>query len=255
MRTTAYWVIVLLLVCSMTTAEDTAAAKQYKALIKEYEHEGGARKLAKRFIALADKYPKDTASVSALLWVVRKVRGRAETYHALELLHNNHLASEALGVGCKDIARARALGAQKLLRATMEESPHAAVKAQACYQLALLLDTEANVVQQLKASPELAPRVLQYYGKEYGKHLSEVDPQKLAKQREQAYEMMLKSFAKVETEDSNLGRIAERALYAIRYLSVGKVAPEIEGQDIHGKKLRLTNYRRKVVLLTFWGHW
>jgi CxxC motif-containing protein (DUF1111 family)/peroxiredoxin len=36
---------------------------------------------------------------------------------------------------------------------------------------------------------------------------------------------------------------------------VGMVAPDITGDDIDGKKLRLGDYRGKVVLLAFWGHW
>jgi cytochrome oxidase Cu insertion factor (SCO1/SenC/PrrC family) len=38
-------------------------------------------------------------------------------------------------------------------------------------------------------------------------------------------------------------------------LDVGKLAPEIEGEDIDGQKFKLSEYRGKVVLLDFWGHW
>ena len=37
--------------------------------------------------------------------------------------------------------------------------------------------------------------------------------------------------------------------------SVGSQAPEIEGQDVDGETFRLSDYRGKVVLLDFWGHW
>jgi hypothetical protein len=36
---------------------------------------------------------------------------------------------------------------------------------------------------------------------------------------------------------------------------VGRRAPEIVGEDIDGKKLRLSDFRGKVVLLDFWGNW
>ena len=36
---------------------------------------------------------------------------------------------------------------------------------------------------------------------------------------------------------------------------VGMTAPEIEGEDIDGKTFKLSDYRGKVVLLDFWGHW
>ena len=36
---------------------------------------------------------------------------------------------------------------------------------------------------------------------------------------------------------------------------IGKPAPEIEGEDIDGKPMKLSDFRGKVVLLDFWGHW
>ena len=38
-------------------------------------------------------------------------------------------------------------------------------------------------------------------------------------------------------------------------LEVGKLAPDIEGEDVDGQKFKLSDYRGKVVLLDFWGHW
>ena len=38
-------------------------------------------------------------------------------------------------------------------------------------------------------------------------------------------------------------------------LEVGNLAPEIEGEDVDGKKFKLTDYRGKVVLLDFWATW
>ena len=50
--------------------------------------------------------------------------------------------------------------------------------------------------------------------------------------------------------------VAERAkveLFEIRNLSVGKEAPDIEGEDQEGKRFKLSDYRGKVVLLDFWS--
>jgi thiol-disulfide isomerase/thioredoxin len=38
-------------------------------------------------------------------------------------------------------------------------------------------------------------------------------------------------------------------------LKVGKVAPEIAGEDLDGKPLRLSDYRGKVVVVCFWATW
>jgi cytochrome oxidase Cu insertion factor (SCO1/SenC/PrrC family) len=37
--------------------------------------------------------------------------------------------------------------------------------------------------------------------------------------------------------------------------TIGKVAPDIEGVDVDGKKFKLSDYRGKVVVLDFWGDW
>jgi cytochrome oxidase Cu insertion factor (SCO1/SenC/PrrC family) len=38
-------------------------------------------------------------------------------------------------------------------------------------------------------------------------------------------------------------------------LEIGKVAPDIEGEDIDGVPFKLSDYRGKVVVLDFWGDW
>ena len=248
-------IIIMLFVPQAAVAEATPAVKQYKALLDEFEQEGGARTFAKRFLNLAEEHQKDPAAVDALLWVVKNVRGRHETTRALDLLTKRHVNSEKVGPACANIARSRSVAAEKMLHAVLEQNPNRAARVQACFYLALLLDSEASVVDQLKQQPELTPRVFQYYGKEYGKHLSSLDSVQLAKQREEVYERMLKSFAEVEVQGSTMGKIAEQTLFAIRHLAVGRHAPEINGEDIFGREFKLSDYRGKVVMLTFWGHW
>lgn len=38
-------------------------------------------------------------------------------------------------------------------------------------------------------------------------------------------------------------------------LAIGKVAPDIVGEDIDGQSFKLSDYRGKVVVLDFWGNW
>jgi hypothetical protein len=47
----------------------------------------------------------------------------------------------------------------------------------------------------------------------------------------------------------------ETALFVLKKLTAGKAAPEIDGEDVDGKKFKLSDYRGKVVMLDFWGHW
>ena len=52
-----------------------------------------------------------------------------------------------------------------------------------------------------------------------------------------------------------LAEAAKGDLFELRNLTIGKIAPEIEGEDIDGKKFKLSEYRGKVVVLDFWGNW
>jgi thiol-disulfide isomerase/thioredoxin len=52
-----------------------------------------------------------------------------------------------------------------------------------------------------------------------------------------------------------LGKIAESELFQLRHLQVGLPAPNIEGDDLDGKRFKLSNYRGKVTMLVFWASW
>ena len=62
-------------------------------------------------------------------------------------------------------------------------------------------------------------------------------------------------WAKVKPDGRTLADSARSKLEAMRSLAVGRVAPEIERQDIDGKPMKLSEYRGKVVVLCFWGTW
>jgi RNA polymerase sigma factor (sigma-70 family) len=51
---------------------------------------------------------------------------------------------------------------------------------------------------------------------------------------------------------STLGQVAAGRLDDMRNLSVGKVAPDFEGEGADGKPLKLSDYRGKVVVMVFW---
>ena len=236
--------------------ESTASpAEQYEVLVEEYEEIGGARQFAEQFFELADKHRKDPVAVDSLLWIVTHLRTRPEAKQALEFLAKRHMDSEKLGPGCRQIARTPTVAAEELLRACLERSPHRSVQAEACLSLAQLLEQQAEIVEQLQQKPELAERIMEYYGTEYGKHLAALDREKLNTQIERSYERLKTFFADVEARDSTMGAFAERALFRIQHLSVGRAAPDIDGEDIDGRRFKLSDYHGKVVMLSFWGHW
>ena len=44
-------------------------------------------------------------------------------------------------------------------------------------------------------------------------------------------------------------------LFQLEKLYIGAIAPDIEAADLEGVPFKLSDYRGKVVLLDFWGHW
>ena len=75
-------------------------------------------------------------------------------------------------------------------------------------------------------------------------------------QVEALYMSVVNDYGHIEAgRDATLGERAEKALFALRYLAIGKVAPDIEGEDLDGESFKLSEYRGKVVMLDFWGDW
>lgn len=49
--------------------------------------------------------------------------------------------------------------------------------------------------------------------------------------------------------------LLKRELFKVENLTIGRVAPNIKGQDTEGVNFELQDYRGKVVVIDFWGDW
>ncbi|HQR43548.1 MAG TPA: redoxin domain-containing protein [Gemmatales bacterium] len=72
---------------------------------------------------------------------------------------------------------------------------------------------------------------------------------------EKLLEKIVAEYKDVKYFRGTLADRAESSLFELRHLQIGKVAPDIEGEDMDGKTFKLSDYRGKVVMLDFWGHW
>ena len=68
-------------------------------------------------------------------------------------------------------------------------------------------------------------------------------------------ERVVNEFGDVEGRRRKLSTYAAAELFELRRLQVGMIAPEIEGEGIDKKPMKLSDFRGKVVLLDFWGDW
>lgn len=69
------------------------------------------------------------------------------------------------------------------------------------------------------------------------------------------FELLKEHFGDLPFADSNYANAADRAIYFLKNLAVGKKAPQFAGEDTDGVLFRLNDYRGKVVMLRFWGDW
>lgn len=258
-------------------------AEQYKTLLKEYDRASSSGKvltdaermafvgqvykqrnlLALKFVELAEKNPNDPIALDALMQAVRQVnttwpvelvgedkaRGKA-----FEILLRDHIRSDKLVPLCQSVSYGYCREYETFLRAVLEKNPHKDVQAAACLSLAHFLNGRLQRLDLCKDQPELAKEFAGLFGKEYLAKLQKQDREQAIQEVEAVFEQAAEKFGSVKLPGGDT--VAERAkaeLFEIRNLSVGKVAPDIEGEDQDGKRFKLSEYRGKVVLLDFWS--
>ena len=98
------------------------------------------------------------------------------------------------------------------------------------------------------------------WGKDAVERLKATDIETLLQEAETLFTRALDQYSDVaayglKQDDEPLSREAGQELHELRDLAVGKVAPEIIGEDVAGTPFRLSDYRGQVVLLTFSANW
>jgi len=186
---------------------------------------------ARRMLAVAEKYPDDTTTLDPLLLAWGMLPVGPEKQRALDLLLAHYVTSDKLvRMGYHLVGLP---GGDAAMRTLLDKNPHPAVRGNACFGL----------------------------GREYKARADRGGPTAAADRREaEAFlERTVKEFADVKRygwrTELRLGAAAENVLFELRHLSVGETAPDIAGEDVDGVKFKLSDYRGKVVLLDFWGHW
>ena len=79
--------------------------------------------------------------------------------------------------------------------------------------------------------------------------------EKLAEKAIKYFERAKAEFGDVVYQGDKLANQAEGAMFSLKYLKTGMPVPEIEGPDMDGKTFKISDYKGKVVMIDFWGHW
>jgi len=197
------------------SAAKTDAARQ-QVVEKKYPQ---PQKFAGRFLELAQKNPDDPAAVDALVWVVDNARNDADADKALPILRERHVLSDKIGSVCQSLVYSQSKEAEPFLREVLAKNPSRDVQGQACFSLACVLK------------------------------------RKSADEADKLFTQAIEKYGDVKRYRGTLADAAKGELFELHNLAIGKVAPEIEGQDVEGKSFKLSDYRGKVTVIDFWGDW
>jgi len=196
---------------------EKALAPQVLAAVKrQLAHPSAARTLTWVCVALATEQSTSAVFAEAADLIVTRFANSPDIFNFSEV-----------------IARANPIPAPEkyegYLRTILEKNTHRMVRNRALFALASVVQRGGEARQ-----PE-AERL-------YHQFITEFKDQPQAYNPDVFIEKMYLTQAQAE-----IAEIASRGL--------GKPAPELEGEDLAGKPLKLSDFRGKVVLLSFWATW
>jgi hypothetical protein len=212
-----------------------------------------------RVLAIAREDAKGEGAELAYVWIVTNDRGGKNVDDAVVALLRDHVASKRLTDVADTLAYSRSAKTAALLKELEDKSPHKDVKGRALYAAAQYKRNLARTAEWLREqteSSEAVKRVEAEFQSEELARLRALDPAAVEKEIESILLRVKESYGDVEAGYG--GTLAERAdgdLFEIRNLAIGKVAPEIEGEDMFGKPLKLSDHKGKVIVIDFWGNW
>ena len=242
---------------SQAAQKKEAPEQQFNSLVKEYEQKRRAAakafavantpqqkkdaeaaqpsddEYAGRVLALVQQHRTDEFAFAALRWVARHANPSANAEKAYELLFTDHLDQKEMAEIAERMVYSGSPTLEHHLRALMDKSPQRDVRAVACLSLARCLKMKPE--QMALPTP------------------AEVD--RCNAEAEALLKRVSAEYGDVQNRGVSLKAAVPGELYEIDHLSIGQPAPEILGRDIDGRAFRLSDYRGKVVMLDFWGHW
>ena len=224
------------------------------------------RGAAANAFAWAEAHPGDPESIDAIVWTVHGLANgyypeyHAEIERAYELLERRALASEKVAPVCYYSADAgfACPSARRFLETALEKSPSRLVRGAACLGLARTHHKIANFLR-LAGDPVTRKRLVESRGAALVAKYQGGDASASEARAEAYFLRLIAEFGDLKMpspyNETPFEEMAEGELYELRHLGIGKPAPDLEGEGVDGRKLCLSNFRGKVVVVVFWASW
>lgn len=206
----------------------------------------------KRFLELAKSYPDTKASVNATLFVVGQTTGELKN-EAMEYLLNRYSDKVKLSKIADSLKQeVPSQNIEQWFDLMIEKSKPGPVQASIMLSYSQYIGQFPTFRKTIALNPQVAERLppaqLDYINSER----SDAQNQRTAS----ILESVIQQYGDVKFQGrETFGEKAASELFELTQLQVGMTVPEIEGEDLDGIPFKLSDYRGKVVMLDFWGHW
>tara|TARA_R110002094_G_scaffold26761_6_gene39454 strand:+ start:803 stop:1687 length:885 start_codon:yes stop_codon:yes gene_type:complete len=212
-----------------------------------------------RVVKILNAKPASEDGASAAIWMLGVVRVKgAQLGSALDVLQKHHADSKQLKRVMLALSRNATPAVAVFLEKVSATSTSSEIRGRTSFALAEHFKTRANTIRAIAmADGKKLVRIVGTLGSDVVDVLRCEDPVAAEDNSSKWCEAVINDaeFAAIEYFRGTLGEHAERSLYELRHLSIGKVAPDIIGEDIDGTAMKLSDYRGKVVVIDFWGDW
>ena len=209
--------------------------------------------MSKDFFALNEKFPKTQAALGAIALLISQGSGETKD-KAIEILIEQFASDERIVKNMSSITTGLpSTKTEKWLKQLVAKSTNKRVQATA---IQAHIDYIRSV-KQVRDFAERRPDFKAQAGEAVIEYLKEYDFEQAEKDRYVLLTRLSKEFSDTPSGIVNktFGDRANRELYILDKLTVGKMAMDIEGEDLDGKPIKLSDFRDKVVLMIFWGDW
>jgi len=212
---------------------------------------------AAKVLDLVRPHAADAEAVKPLVWIVES-RSPTHASAAAALLTTHHSGNPRTIELARSVARSASPWVEPMLRAQLAAPDLPPDQNwRLIFSLATFLQTKAELSVRLSvASDEDLARFERLNGKDCLADLRNADIGKLEDEAVSLFNALEEEFPSQELRPGlTVAEVAKSSVFQIRNLGIGKTAPDISGEDIDGVSFKLSDYRGKAVVLSFWASW
>ncbi len=225
------------------------------------------KKAAADAFAWAEAHPDDPKALDAIIWTIHGLANgsypnylgeQAKAYRLLTVkgLDSDKVAPVCYYAGGESVA---CPDARRFLEAALNKSSNRLVQGAACLGLARDYHATAQFARRVKDDLTRGPLVEHWKGTGVVERAEKIDPDESDRKAAPYYERLAKEFGDLKMPQPYnqvpFAELAKGELYEMENLAIGKVLPDLEGEDVRGTKIRPADYRGKVVAVDFWATW